>query len=225
LSNLYAIGDIHGQAGMLNILIEKVPFEKDDEIVFIGDYIDRGPDSRGVVEAVLEFGLMYPKTTFLRGNHEDLLLDFLNGRGGYQPGVFLMNGGYETLESYGLDPREDSLSLPPLHMKFFEELPIRHETRGYIFVHAGMRPGVPMDEQTEHDMLWIRQDFFQSDEDFGKPVVFGHTPMPDVLDLLPRLLGIDTGAAYGGMLTCVQLDDREKKVVNTYQVHFTEVMA
>lgn len=223
MSNLYAIGDIHGQAGMLNILIEKVPFEKDDEIVFIGDYIDRGPDSRGVVEAVLEFKLAYPKTTFLRGNHEGLLLDYLSDGGEYQNGVFLMNGGYETLESYGVDPREGPPRLPPLHMKFFDSLQVRHETKGFVFVHAGMRPGVPLNEQSDHDMIWIRQEFFHSEEDFGKPIVFGHTPMPDVLDLLPRMLGIDTGAAYNGMLTCVQLHD--KQVVNTYQVHSTEVMA
>ncbi len=223
MPNLYAIGDIHGQAGMLTLLIEKVPFEKDDEIVFVGDYIDRGPDSRGVVEAVLEFKLMYPKTIFLRGNHEDLLLDFLKNGRQYQNGVFLMNGGYETLESYGIDPREGSPRLPPLHMKFFEGLVARHDTRGFVFVHAGMRPGVPLDEQNEHDMIWIRQAFFESEENFGKPIVFGHTPMPRVLDLLPRMLGIDTGAAYGGKLTCVQLE--KNQVVNTYQVHSTEVMA
>jgi serine/threonine protein phosphatase 1 len=108
-------------------------------------------------------------------------------------------------------------------MEFFEELVYRHESRGFVFVHAGVRPGVSLDEQTDHDMIWIRQEFFDSDEDFEKPVVFGHTPMPDVLDLLPRMLGIDTGAAYGGMLTCVQLE--ESQVVNTYQVNSTEVMA
>ena len=86
MSNLYAIGDIHGQRGMLEILFEKVPFQEDDEIIFIGDYIDRGPDSRGVVETVLEFKLTHPKTTFLRGNHEDLFLDYLSGKNEYQPG-------------------------------------------------------------------------------------------------------------------------------------------
>ncbi|MEE9240536.1 MAG: metallophosphoesterase family protein [bacterium] len=223
MSNLYAVGDIHGQAGMLSLLIEKVPFKEDDEIVFIGDYIDRGPDSRSVVDAVLEFKLKFPKTVFLRGNHEDLFLDYLKEEGNYQNGVFLMNGGYETLESYGIDPREGPSRIPPLHMKFFEELLFRHDSRGFFFVHAGVRPGVSLDEQTDHDMIWIRQDFFDSEENFEKPVVFGHTPMPDVLDLLPRMLGIDTGAAYGGMLTCVQLEERQ--VVNTYQVNSTEVMA
>ena len=96
MPNLYAIGDIHGQRGMLDMLIEKVPLEKDDEIVFIGDYIDRGPDSRGVVDAVLEFKLAYPNTTCLRGNHEDMFLDYIKEEGRYPKGIFTMNGGIET---------------------------------------------------------------------------------------------------------------------------------
>lgn len=223
MANLYAIGDIHGQRDMLDALIEKVPFTKNDEIVFMGDYIDRGADSRGVVEAVLEFKLQFPKTIFLRGNHEDMFLDFLKREGIYQSGVFLMNGGFETLESYGIDPRDEPLKIPSLHMDFFENLQFCHETFGFIFVHAGLRPGVPMEKQTHHDMIWIRHEFFESDVDFGKPVVFGHTPMPDIFDLLPRMLGIDTGAAYGGKLTCVKLKNSE--IVETFQVHSSDVVA
>jgi serine/threonine protein phosphatase 1 len=208
---------------MLDLLIEKVPFEKGDEIVFIGDYIDRGPDSRGVVEAVLEFMLAYPNTTCLRGNHEDMFLDYIKEEGNYPKGIFTMNGGVETLDSYGIDPRVGPLKVSPLHMDFFEGLGYCHEAGGYIFVHAGLKPGVPFEEQSEKDMLWIREDFFCAEEDFGRPVVFGHTPMPEVLDRLPLLLGIDTGAAYGGSLTCVRLEDA--KVVNTYKVHSSELMA
>ncbi|MFP6871234.1 MAG: metallophosphoesterase family protein [Nitrospinota bacterium] len=223
MSNLYAIGDIHGQRRMLDMLLEKVPLEKDDEIVFIGDYIDRGPDSRGVVDAVLEFKLAYPNTTCLRGNHEDMFLDYIKAEENYPRGIFTMNGGVETLNSYGIDPRQGPMRVPPLHTAFFEGLGYRHEARGFVFVHAGMRPGVPAEEQTERDMLWIRDEFFESDADFGKSVVFGHTPMPEVMDKLPRLLGIDTGAAYGGWLTCVQLEDA--RVVNTYQVHTDDLTA
>ena len=223
MPNLYAIGDIHGQRGMLDLLIEKVPFEKDDEIVFIGDYIDRGPDSRGVVEAVLEFKLAYPDTTCLRGNHEDMFLDYIKEEERYPKGIFTMNGGVETLDSYGIDPRVGPLKVPPLHMDFFEGLGYMHEAGGFIFVHAGLKPGVPLEEQSERDMLWIREDFFYAEEDFGRPVVFGHTPLPDVLDRLPLLLGIDTGAAFAGSLTCVLLEDA--KVVSTYQVHSSELMA
>ncbi len=221
MPNLYAIGDIHGQRGMLDMLVEKVPFKKDDEIVFIGDYIDRGPDSRGVVEAVLEFKLSYPNTTCLRGNHEDMFLDYIKEEGNYPRGIFTMNGGIETLHSYGIDPRVGPPKVPPLHMAFFEGLGHLHEAGGFIFVHAGLRPGVPMDEQIEKDMLWMREDFFNSDADFGKPVIFGHTPMPEILDKLPRFLGIDTGAAFGGWLTCVQLEDT--RIVNTYQIHSSDL--
>ena len=223
MPNLYAIGDIHGQRGMLDLLIEKVPFEKDDEIVFIGDYIDRGLDSRGVVEAVLEFKLTYPNTTCFRGNHEDMFLDYIKEEERYPKGIFTMNGGVETLDSYGIDPRVGPLKVPPLHMDFFEDLGYMHEAGGFIFVHAGLKPGVPLEEQSERDMLWIREDFFYAEVDFGRPVVFGHTPMPDVLDRLPLLLGIDTGAAFAGSLTCVLLEDA--KVMNTYQVHLSELMA
>ncbi len=220
MPNLYAIGDIHGQRAMLDLLVRRVPFAPEDEIVFIGDYIDRGPDSRGVVDAVLEFKLRHPRTTCLRGNHEDMFLDYIRGEGRYQPGVFTMNGGYETLLSYGIDPRAGPPRLPPLHERFFDELVYLHESGGFLFVHAGLRPGVPVEEQSEHDMLWIRHDFFDAETDFGRPVVFGHTPMQEVWDDLPRLLCIDTGAAYGNKLTCVRLG--EGRVLETYQVLASE---
>ncbi len=223
MGNLFSIGDIHGQRPMLDLMIDRVPFQKDDEIVFIGDFIDRGPDSRGVVDAVLEFRLKFSNTTCLRGNHEDIFLDYIKGEDRYDPGLFTMNGGYATLESYGIDPREGPPKLPPLHMEFFEELKFIHETGGFIFVHAGFRPGVPIEEQTERDMLWIRNDFFESNGDFGRPVVFGHTPMREISNKLPKWLGIDTGAAFGNMLTCVQL--AEEKITNIYQVHADEVNA
>jgi serine/threonine protein phosphatase 1 len=223
MSNLYAIGDIHGQRGMLDMLLEKVPLKKDDEIVFVGDYIDRGPDSRGVVDAILEFKLNYPNTTCLCGNHEEMFLDYIKDEKKYSKGIFAMNGGIETLKSYGIDPRVGPPKVPPLHMDFFEALGCRHESRGFLFVHAGVRPGVPIDEQVDKDLLWIRDDFFDSEEDFEMPIVFGHTPMPGVMDKLPRMLGIDTGAAYGGWLTCIQLEDA--RVLETYQVHSSELMA
>lgn len=223
MPSLYAIGDLHGQRAVLDLLVQRVPFQPDDEIVFIGDFIDRGPDSKGVVDRVLEFKLRHPKTVCLRGNHEDMLLDFLHQQGQYQPNVFMMNGGWATLESYGLDPRERPMRLPPLHVRFFQDLRYRHEAGGFHFVHAGFRPGVPLDQQSPHDMLWIRHEFFESDAGFGHPVVFGHTPMREVFDRLPRLLGIDTGAAYGNMLTCVRLG--EGKVLGLHQVHVSEVEA
>ena len=223
MPSLYAIGDIHGQRAMLDLMIQRVPFQPEDEVVFIGDYIDRGPDSKGVVDRVLEFKLRHPRTVCLRGNHEDMFLDFLHQQGAYAPNVFLMNGGAATLDSYGLDPRDRPMRLSPLHVGFFQGLRYRHEAGGFLFVHAGLRPGVPLEKQTPADMLWIRHEFFDSDADFGRPVVFGHTPMREVFDRLPRLLGIDTGAAYGNMLTCVRLG--EGKVLALHQVRASEVGA
>jgi serine/threonine protein phosphatase 1 len=223
MPNLYAIGDIHGQRAMLEELFRRVPFQPDDEIVFIGDFIDRGPDSKGVVDCVLEFKLRHPRTVCLRGNHEDMFIDFMNGPSRYQSNVFLMNGGIATLESYGYDPRVGSLRLPPLHQQFLADLRYRHEAGGFLFVHAGLRPGVPLADQSNYDMLWIRHEFFESETDFGVPVVFGHTPMSEIMDRLPRLLGIDTGAAYGNKLTCVRLGDG--KILGLHQVHVSEVGA
>lgn len=221
MSKLYAIGDIHGQRGLLRLLVERVPFAEDDEIVFIGDYIDRGPDSRGVVEDVLEFRLKHPRTVCLRGNHEDMFLDYINGEDRYQPGVFLMNGGYDTLQSYGIDPRDGAFQLPPLHTHFFQNLQYVHQSGGFIFVHAGFRPGVRLSEQNPQDLVWIRKEFYESDADFGRPVVFGHTPMPEILNELPRFLGIDTGAAYGRKITCVQLEDG--KLIETYEADVSDL--
>ncbi|MBI3126604.1 MAG: serine/threonine protein phosphatase [Candidatus Tectomicrobia bacterium] len=220
MPNLYAIGDIHGQRAMLEELIRRVPFQPEDEIVFIGDFIDRGPDPKGVVDRVLEFKLRHPKTVCLRGNHEDMFLDFLRQQGRYEPNVFMMNGGLPTLESYGLDPRHRPLRLPPLHQQFYQDLKYCHEAGGFLFVHAGLRPGVPLEDQNPFDMLWLRHEFFEAEHDFGRPVVFGHTPMPEILDRLPRLLGIDTGAAYGNKLTCVRLGNKE--ILGLHQVHVSE---
>lgn len=220
MSSLYAIGDVHGQLHMLEALVERVPFREEDEIVFLGDLIDRGQDSRGVVEFLLAFGREYPKTVFLRGNHEDMLLDHLAGGGRYAPGVYLMNGGRETLEGYGRSP-EGGLRLPPAHREFFGALRWMHESRGFIFVHAGLRPGVPLDRQDPMDMVWIREEFLRARHDFGKPVVFGHTPDWEIKNELPLFLGIDTRAVAGGCLTCARLADN--RLVDCHQVSAREV--
>ncbi len=220
MSNLYAIGDVHGQLHMLDALARRVPFREDDEIVFLGDFIDRGPDSRGVVEFLMEFRRKYPKTVCLRGNHEDMFLDYLAGGGIYHPDVYAMNGGLETLRGYGLD-RQGKVRLPPLHREFFNALVWMHETRGFIFAHAGLRPGVPINQQEQMDLVWIREEFIEAEHDFGKPVVFGHTPASGIRDKLPLFLGIDTRAVFGGCLTCAQLADNA--LVDCYQVFSQEV--
>ena len=214
MSNLYAVGDIHGQIHMLEALVERAPFEEDDEIVFLGDYIDRGRDSKAVVNLLIRFKREYPNAVFLRGNHEDMLLDYLAGGGSYHPGVYQMNGGDATLENY----RDEcgDVRLPPEHIEFYNSLEWVHVSGGFIFVHAGLKPGVPLDRQDPMDMVWIREEFIYAGYDFGKPVVFGHTPGWKIKNGLPLYLGIDTSAVMGGRLTCVQLADGE--MVDCHQV-------
>ncbi len=219
MSNLYAVGDIHGQLHMLEALVERVSFQEDDEVVFLGDFIDRGRDSRGVVEFLISFQKRHPRAVCLRGNHEDMFLDHLAGGGNYEAGVYFMNGGHETLDGY-LDTRGE-IRLPEAHAAFFENLQWMHVSRGFIFVHAGLRPGVSLERQDPMDLVWIRREFLDAEHDFGKPVVFGHTPTPVLNDRLPFYLGIDTRAVAGGCLSCVQLAEGE--VVDCHQVFAREV--
>jgi serine/threonine protein phosphatase 1 len=194
----YVIGDIHGCLRPLRLLLAKIAPQPGDEVIFIGDYIDRGPQSREVVEYLL--GLPY-RCVFLLGNHEKMLLDYLTGN---DPGIFLPNGGVATLQSYG----GDFANIPPAHLNFFHTLRPMYETPEYLFVHAGIRPMVPLDKQKLDDLVWIRQEFFQFIGRFPKPVVFGHTPLRQVL-LASDRIGIDTGCVYGGKLTCLKLPSRE----------------
>ena len=215
MCNLYAIGDIHGHLSVLEDLFASIPFQEKDEIVFVGDYIDRGPNSSGVVDFLIDKKNKFPEMVFLRGNHEDMFLDFLQGTNRYQANFFEETVGVETLRSYG-HTSGNSFSLSPEHQKFYEELLFFYETANFLFVHGGFRPGVPISEQESSDMVWIREDFMGAKYDFGKPVVFGHTPLYEILDELPFLLGIDTGLVYGGKLTCVKL--RERKIEETFQI-------
>jgi serine/threonine protein phosphatase 1 len=143
----------------------------------------------------------------LKGNHEAMFLDFLQG---LQREMFLHNGGYSTLREYWGDNWEylKELHLPPEHERFYRELRLYYETPDYIFVHGGLKPGVPLTEQQEEDLLWIRGEFIASLEDFGHRVIFGHTPFKHPL-LLPNKIGIDTGAVYGNFLTCLKLPQQE----------------
>jgi serine/threonine protein phosphatase 1 len=209
-ADIYAIGDIHGNLDLLQRLLEKIqPDLARDQLVFMGDYIDRGPNPKGVVDYVLGLKrLANPQQViFLKGNHEAMFLNFLQGR---DLEVFLFNGGISTLRDYwGEDwDRLKHLALPPEHRKFFEELRLYYETPDYLFVHGGLKPGVPPAEQDEEDLLWIRGDFIASMEDFGKKVIFGHTPFQEPL-VMPNKIGIDTGAAYGNRLTCLKLPQEE----------------
>jgi serine/threonine protein phosphatase 1 len=208
--DIYAIGDIHGCLDHLERLLEEVnPDLHRYKLVFIGDYIDRGPNSRGVVDYIINLRKMYPAQNIicLKGNHEVMLLDFLNG---LNRELFLLNGGRSTLREYWGEywDRSSDLRLPPDHEEFYLSLKKYYETPDYIFVHGGLKPGVPLNEQDEEDLFWIRGEFIASFEDFGRPVVFGHTPLRYPL-VMPNKIGIDTGCVYGNFLTCIRLPEEK----------------
>jgi serine/threonine protein phosphatase 1 len=223
---LFAVGDIHGCYSELRVLMQYLTTElklsADDQLIFIGDYVDRGKGSKQVIDLLLELKQSWPETVFLKGNHEAMLLGFL-GMGGIGGDVYLANGGVETLLSYGLDPADDlgkddlRARFPESHLQFLQDLEIAVSLAEFIFVHAGLRPGVPLEAQHEDDCMWIRADFVEEQHDFGKTIVFGHTPFEEVVLHLPFKVGIDTGLVYGNKLTMVELVEGDM-----YQVDFGE---
>ena len=193
-----AVGDIHGCLAQLTELMELVKPTSADRVVFLGDYVDRGPDSAGVIDYLIEFAAAFPETVFLRGNHEQMFLDYLDGQ---DSAMFLVNGGRQTLDSY----RDRRMwPIPTSHRRFLESLEHSFESEHHIFVHAGLRPGIPLAEQDDFDMLWIRHEFLESDFDWGKAIVYGHTPRQEPL-LGDRRIGVDTGCVYGRQLTCCEV--------------------
>jgi serine/threonine protein phosphatase 1 len=200
----FAVGDIHGCFDELADLVagcEFVSAGRRARLIFIGDYVDRGPDSRKVLDFLIE-RQRREKERFvcLRGNHDDLLMraacksrtdsDLIN---------WWANGGEQTLDSYGVnDPGE----LPTDHLAWIGSLPLMFTEQRRVFVHAGIRPGVSIADQTEQDLLWIREPFLSSDADHGALVVHGHTPTRSRLpELHANRLNLDTGACFGGTLT------------------------
>jgi serine/threonine protein phosphatase 1 len=205
MKKIFAIGDIHGCYDRLKALMEKIPIDcSRDTLVFIGDYIDRGPHSVEVVDYLIHLKKRVPEVIFLKGNHEDMLDKFITGADRF---TYLLNGGQQTLDSYLTKPvQSEFFPIPPDHMEFFKSLRLFYETEEFIFVHAGLRPRVPLKSQNTEDLLWIRNKFVSTKYDFGKRVIFGHTPLKKPL-VEPNKIGIDTGAVYGNALTCVQLPD------------------
>jgi serine/threonine protein phosphatase 1 len=201
----YVVADVHGMQDKLLDLLERIPIcVEDDTMVFLGDYVDRGPNSRGVLDTIL--GLMESglRVICLRGNHECMWEDYLKDR---EALLFLYNGGVATLKSYHQYPAAGpEVVLPDRHRLFLAELQPYHEMEEFILVHAGLRPGIPLQQQQPNDLYWIRNEFIFSDYDFGKTVVFGHTPFSQPF-MGRKRIGIDTGAVYGNRLTCVRLPD------------------
>ncbi|MGA1874686.1 MAG: metallophosphoesterase family protein [bacterium] len=203
---IFAIGDIHGCFDKLCSLMDRIaPDRLKDILIFLGDYIDRGPQSMEVVDYLLHLSEIGFKAIFLKGNHEAMLLDYLDNPDDYHRMMYMFNGGYATVESYTLRMKSGGgFLVPPAHMIFFQSLRLFYETDSHIFVHAGLLPGLPLNEQKEKDLLWIRDEFIHSSYDFGKIVVFGHTPFQEPL-ILEKKIGIDTGAVYGNKLSCLEL--------------------
>lgn len=200
---IFIVGDIHGCVDMLKRLMDKIDWRPDsDRLIFLGDYIDRGADSKGVVDFILELSRSSSLVECLLGNHENILLDFLSSG---DPRLLLMNGGLTTLESYQTGGKgKGEAQIPHDHLDFFNSLQLYLELDDYYVVHAGFRPGVEIEKQTIEDLTWIREPFIFSDQDFGKKVIFGHTPMSDPL-VMDNKIGLDTGAVYGNRLTCLEI--------------------
>jgi serine/threonine protein phosphatase 1 len=209
----FVIGDIHGCLYELGYLIETLPLQSGDRLVFLGDYIDRGPESKGVVSYLLSLQRESAyELVFLKGNHEDMLLSFL-GLGGHHGDVFLLNGGKPTVESYGVlstapAPAEVLSRIPPAHLEFFRQLKRCYVMSPFLCVHAGIDPAKRLEEQNETEMLWIRSQFIYRSHPLPYTVLFGHTPQNEVFFNLPYKIGLDTGLVYGNLLTCLETEEK-----------------
>lgn len=205
INNIFAIGDIHGCIDKLNALMKKIDIDfKTDLLVFLGDYIDRGPCSYEVVSFLIDLKKQHENIIFLKGNHEEMLENYIAGVDRF---AYLSNGGRQTIDSYVKHGFKQGKDLIPIdHMTFFKNLDLFYQTDDYIFVHAGMSEKKILEDQSQDDLLWIRQKFIKSKFDFGKRIIFGHTPLASPL-VQPNKIGIDTGAVYGNSLTCVKLPE------------------
>ncbi len=233
-TRLYAVGDVHGRCDLLERLLGTIQRDAQRSraarrvIVFLGDYVDRGSQSRDVVELLCAGPPATPqwagfRWVCLRGNHEDAMLSFLDDLSAGPS--WLANGGLATIESYAdtawLDiddlPALQVLlrrSLPDEHRAFLENLAYRHVEGDYYLVHAGVRPGVDLESQRPQDLMWIRNEFLSSDADHGKLVVHGHT-IAAAPQVRPNRIGIDTGAYYSGRLTALVIEGAEKSFLST----------
>ena len=229
-TRLYAIGDIHGRADLLidmhaRIRRDAARFDGRKQVIYLGDYIDRGLQSKQVVEMLLEPQLPGFDSVFLKGNHEQALLDFLD----YPEATagWLSFGGRETLMSYGINvtfmPLMKDMQhlaaelrevLPDSHRDFLEDGLLSHHAGDYYFVHAGIRPGVPLEDQNFEDQLWIRDEFIDSEEDHGAVIVHGHTITPEP-ELYSNRIGLDTGAFHSDILTCLVVEGTKQRLLQT----------
>lgn len=222
-----AVGDTHGRLDLVEELWQQIDSvsrrssARQRTLIFLGDYVDRGKQSRELVDRLLK-GFTGFETIFLKGNHDETLLHFL-----VDPAVgaaWQSFGGLETLLSYGVVHEagkswaqtrgEFAAALPAAHLQFFKNLQLHATVGDYLFVHAGIKPRVPLEEQREMDLLWIREEFLDSTANFGRIVVHGHTPT-DIPHVQPNRIGIDTGAYFSDKLTALVLEDRSRRFLST----------
>jgi serine/threonine protein phosphatase 1 len=210
-SRCFVVGDVHGCLDELEHLLGALAPEADDLVVFLGDYIYRGPASKEVISRLLRLRHEGPQCVFLKGNHEDMFLSFMGFPGKYGES-FLYNGGDTTLRSYGLQRRaahEIAQYLPPDHLEFLRTLQMHYVIDDFLCVHAGLNPLRPLAEQADEDLLWIRGAFIQHPHALRHTVLFGHTPRREVLIDLPYKIGLDTGLVYGNRLSCFETSRKD----------------
>ncbi len=230
---LYAIGDVHGRSDLLADMHRRVALDlerrpvADWRVIHLGDYIDRGPDSVGTLALLVDYR-GDGHGDFLIGNHDRFLLDFLRDPTREDFDLWMYNGGAKTLDSFGLEGvlaafSSDERSLERVHgelaaaidpgtREFLGSLSLMLRHGDYAFVHAGVCPGFALDDQSDHDLVWIREPFLSSDMDHGAVIVHGHTPV-DAVEVRPNRIGIDTGAVFTGRLTCLVLEDATRALL------------
>jgi serine/threonine protein phosphatase 1 len=227
----YAVGDIHGRLDLLDDLLRRIEEDiaarpaRKTFIVFLGDLVDRGPESAGVVERLRTWRPKHGRPIYLGGNHEEMLLRILGGDASILPD-WLKFGGAECARSYGIDvdalrrmEDEEAIdairaNVPRAHREFLEHFADTFAFGDYLFVHAGIRPGIALEEQDRHDLRWIREPFLGDTKEHGVVVVHGHTIVSEV-DERPNRIAIDTGAYHSGVLTALAIEDAERWLLST----------
>ena len=230
-SRIYSIGDIHGRSDLLEKLLKKIKEDlekkpiKNNTIIFLGDYIDRGENSKNVIELIINLSGCSEKI-FLKGNHEDMLNNFLKDSNLLDS--WLINGGDKTLTNYGVDLKEfffgkkDALQIqkeflnkiPKEHLYFLNSLRYCYQIGNYFFTHAGVRPNIKLSKQNKKDLMWIREPFLSSKYDFGKIIVHGHTPSYQP-EIKKNRIGIDTCAHITNLLTSLVIEENKLRFIQT----------
>ncbi len=205
---VFAIGDIHGCAKELKKLLSLLPLDSSSTIVFLGDYVDRGPGSNEVIQTIIDLDRDY-NVVALMGNHEDMMLEFLRDPSSSLAGFFILNGGSATLASYVTHGNQ--YTIPDAHMHFLKNLRLYYETDTHFFVHAGV-PNIKLNQldelQHRNDLLWLRNSFMQSRFKWEKIIVHGHTPAPQV-EVTKKRINLDTGCVFNGVLSAMEVHSGE----------------